>query len=45
METWDFSHEDVLAVQDWITEDGEGHWKAGQEANRQFLAKFAHCRK
>lgn len=45
METWDFSHEDVLAVQDWITEDGEGHWKTGQEANRQFLTKFAHCRK
>lgn len=44
METWDFSHEDVLAVQDWITGDGEGHWKVGQEANREFLAKFAHCR-
>lgn len=44
METWDFSHEDVLAVQDWITGDGEGHWKEGQEANREFLAKFAHCR-
>ncbi len=44
METWDFSHEDVLAVQEWITENGEGSWKIGQEANRQFLAKFAHCR-
>lgn len=44
METWDFSHEDVLAVQDWITEDGQGRWKVGQEANRQFLAKFVHCK-
>lgn len=44
METWDFSHEDVLAVQDWIIEDGQGRWKVGQEANRQFLAKFVHCK-
>lgn len=44
METWEFSHEDVLAVQDWITEDGDGHWKIGQEANREFLTKFAYCK-
>lgn len=45
METWDFTHEDVLAVQEWITQDGEGHWKLGQEANREFLMKFAYCRR
>lgn len=45
METWEFTHEDVLAVQKWITEGGEGNWKIGQEANKEFLAKFARCRK
>lgn len=45
METWDFTHEDVLAVQEWITQDGEGRWKLGQEANREFLMKFAYCRR
>lgn len=45
IETWVFTHEDVLAVQEWITEGGTGNWKVGQEANRQFLAKFAYCRK
>lgn len=45
IQTWVFTHEDVLDVQDWITQDGKGSWKLGQEANREFLAKFAHCRK
>ncbi len=44
IETWNFTHEDVLAVQDWITEGGDGNWKIGQAANREFLTKFAHCR-
>lgn len=44
IETWDFTHEDVLAVQAWITEGGEGNWKTGRAANREFLTKFAHCR-
>lgn len=44
IETWSFTHEDVLAVQDWITEGGDGNWKTGQAANREFLVKFAHCR-
>lgn len=45
MQTWVFSHEDVLAVQEWITQGGKGSWKLGQKANQEFLAKFAHCRK
>lgn len=45
MQTWVFTHEDVLAVQDWITHSGKGNWKFGQEANQAFSAKFAHCRK
>ncbi len=45
METWKFSHEEVLAVQAWMTGGGKGSWKVGQEANRSFLAKFAGCRK
>ncbi len=44
METWEFSHEDVLDVQGWITEGGDGNWKTGREANREFLTKFARCR-
>lgn len=44
METWQFTHEDVLAVQAWITENDDGQWKLGQEANQEFLRKFAHCR-
>lgn len=44
METWEFTHEDVLDVQGWITEGGEGNWKTGREANREFLTKFARCR-
>ena len=45
IEIWEFTHEDVLAVQEWMTEGGEGHWKVGTQANQQFLAKFAHCRR
>lgn len=45
VETWVFAHKDVLSVQEWITQGGTGNWKIGQEANRQFLAKFAYCRK
>lgn len=44
LETWKFTHQDVLSIQTWMTEHGEGHWRAGQEANQEFLAKFAHCR-
>lgn len=44
VETWRYTHEDVLAVQDWITEGGQGHWKLGQEINQKFLSRFAHCR-
>ena len=44
IETWEFTHEDVLAVQEWMTEGGEGHWKVGKQANQQFLAKFARCK-
>ncbi len=44
METWKFTHQDVLAIQAWITEHGEGHWKAGSKANQEFLNKFAYCR-
>lgn len=45
IETWEFTHEDVLAIQDWITEGGDGNWKIGQAANREFLTKFAHCQR
>lgn len=45
METWEFTHEDVLAVQAWITEGGGGNWKQGREADREFLTRFAHCKK
>ena len=44
METWVFTHEDILAVQNWIMKGQKGDWKIGQEANREFLAVFAHCR-
>ncbi len=44
LETWKFTHQDVISIQTWMTEHGEGHWRAGQEANQEFLAKFAHCR-
>lgn len=44
IQMWVYTHEDVLAVQEWITQDGEGCWKLGQDANRVFLKKFAHCR-
>lgn len=44
VETWKFAHQDVLSIQAWITEQGEGHWKVGQEANQEFLNKFAYCR-
>ncbi len=37
-ETWEFTHEDVLAVQDWMSENRQGN---GQD----FLARFSHCRK
>ncbi len=42
VETWEYTHEDVLAVQKWLTE--EGKWKIGQEANQAFLAKFDYCK-
>lgn len=42
METWKYTHEDILAVQKWMTE--EGKWKIGQEANQAFLSKFARCK-
>lgn len=42
LETWEFTHEDILAVQKWMTEGGR--WKIGQEANQAFLAKFAYCK-
>ena len=42
METWRFTHEDVLAVQEWMT--GSGNWKNGQEANQKFITKFSYCR-
>lgn len=45
METWEFTHEDVLAVQAWITEGGDGNWKQGREADQEFLTRFAHCKK
>ena len=45
MEIWEFSHEDVLAVQKWVTNEGNGDWKIGQEANQEFLHKFAYCKK
>ena len=41
-ETWKFTHEDVLAVQEWIKESGSG--KNDQAANQRFLAKFSHCK-
>lgn len=44
-ETWAFSHEDVLAAQEWITERETGNWKAGQEANQGFLERFSECKK
>lgn len=44
LETWKFTHEDVAAVQEWLTGGGTGRWKTGKEANRQFLAKFSYCR-
>lgn len=44
MDTWYFKHEDVLRVQDWITEEGDGHWKMGQEANQEFYRMFSGCR-
>ena len=44
-ETWEFSHEDVLAAQEWMTEGGSGNWKAGQEANQGFLERFSECKK
>ncbi len=45
IETWIFSNDDVLAIQDWIVKEGEGRWKIGQEANQHFLLKFAQCKK
>lgn len=45
METWEFSHEDIAEIQNWITENGSGGWKIGQEANQAFLQDFAHCQK
>lgn len=45
VETWKFSHEDIVAIQGWIMENGGGDWRIGQEANRSFLTKFASCRK
>lgn len=45
METWKFAHQDVLAIKEWITEHGEGHWKVGQKANQEFLNKFSYCRR
>ncbi len=44
IETWIFTREDVLAIQDWIVKEGEGRWKIGQKANQQFLSKFAQCK-
>ncbi|MCI8483450.1 MAG: hypothetical protein HFH41_03810 [Lachnospiraceae bacterium] len=44
MEVWEFTHEDVLAVQEWITEDGDGNWKIGKRANQEFLKRFAYCK-
>lgn len=44
VETWIFTHEDVLAVQNWITQGGDGRWKIGKEANQKFLEKFSRCR-
>ena len=43
-ETWNFSHEDILAVQEWMAGQAGGSWKAGQEANQGFLERFASCR-
>ncbi len=45
VETWLFTHEDVLAVQEWVTKNGTGNWKTGQEANQEFLEKFSYCRR
>ena len=43
-ETWKFSRNDILAVQEWTTEGGPGSWKAGQGANQGFLEAFSGCR-
>lgn len=45
VEEWHFTHQDVLAVQKWVTEYGDGKWKIGQSANQAFLSKFAYCKK
>lgn len=42
METWKFTHEDVLAVQEWMA--GSGNWENEQEANQKFLTEFSHCK-
>ena len=44
MEIWKFTHEQILEIQNWITELGAGNWKIGQKANQDFLSKFAMCR-
>lgn len=41
-ETWKFTHEDVLAVQEWMT--GSSGWENRQEANQKFLRKFSYCK-
>lgn len=33
----------MVKIKKWITEDGDGHWKAGIEANKEFLEKFGYC--
>lgn len=43
VDTWYFTHEDVKKIQDWITEEGWGNWKIGQEANKEFYKLFKYC--
>lgn len=42
---WHFSSKDIEEIKKWITEDGDGNWKAGEKANKEFLTAFSGCRK
>lgn len=44
LETWNFTHKDVLAIKEWLATGGKDNFKIGQETNKAFLSKFSFCK-
>jgi uncharacterized repeat protein (TIGR02543 family) len=45
MDTWYFTHKEIVDAKEWILAEGDGNWKGGQAANQEFYRLFEKCRK